>query len=565
MVKKILYLLSLFIFLEAQAFAEVIASVDKNPVVANESFVLTITADDDIESNALDTSALLKDFIVGRTSVSSQTSMVNFKTSHLTKWTTVLIAKHEGSYTIPSFSIDGQTTQPITIKVVSATNASVDSQQDIFITNDISAKEIFVQQQITLTVKLHFSSELKRGSLTEPSLTGANIVQIGKDIENETLINGRRYRVIERTYAISPQQSGDFVIKSPLFSGEIMQPSTRRSNFLSFAETKPVSIIGEEIAISVKPIPTNYQGIWLPSELIALHQEWQPEAREFKVGEPITRVITLTAAGLSKEQLPLIDMEVPNGLKVYPDQAELHTGINNNRLVSQKVRNFAIVASKPGNYLLPEITIPWWNTQTNRIEHAKIPAEQIIIAPNAEIPQNNIPVDSMVNKTSEPSAQTTVSPTQVTIEKAPWLQWLFLGLWIFTCFAWWFSARKQSTNDPFNQSSRQQGSGKETNAYLALLAANKKNDATTTLSLIVPWYNQLTQQSNTPQSATLSEVCQQINNPAFEQAITELQQACYGKSPAQWDSKKLLNLIQDINKNVTSSKKTTHTSFSLNP
>ena len=98
-----------------------------------------------------------------------------------------------------------------------------------------------------------------------------------------------------------------------------------------------------------------------------MHQEWQPEPAQFKVGEPITRTITLTAAGLSEEQLPEITMTMPQGLKVYPDQAELHTGLNNERLVSQKVVNFAIVASKAGEYQLPEITINWWNTITNKV------------------------------------------------------------------------------------------------------------------------------------------------------------------------------------------------------
>ncbi|MGB1199087.1 MAG: BatD family protein [Thalassotalea sp.] len=557
MVKQIFCLVILLVCLQAQALAEVVASVDKNPVIVNESFVLTVTANDDVDTNALDTSALLSDFIVGRTSVSSQTSMVNFKTSRLTTWTTVLIAKKAGNYTIPSFSIDGKNTQPISVNVILASDSKASAQQDIFITNDISTKEVFVQQQLTLTVKLHFSSELKRGSLTEPELAGANIAQIGKDIENETIINGRRYRVIERTYAISPQQSGDFVITSPLFSGEIMKPSTRRSNFLSFAETKPVSVIGEEIAISVKPIPTDYQGVWLPSELIAIHQEWQPKPKNFKVGEPITRVITLTAAGLSKEQLPLIEMEMPTGLKVYPDQAELHTGINNNRLVSQKVRNFAIVASKSGEYLLPEITIPWWNTQTNRMEYATIAAETITIAPNADIvetpqavtaiPQASVPAEKPVE---------TTAPTQVIIEKTSWLQWLFLGLWLLTCLAWWLSAKRKPSIHNTNKTAQ-----KSTDAYLTLLAACKKNELTNIMALIVPWYRQLTAQ----QVATLSDVCQHVNDPAFEREIAELQHACYGKSPSAWQSEQLLKLIQAINKQPPSHKNNEQTTFSLNP
>ena len=66
-------------------------------------------------------------------------------------------------------------------------------------------------------------------------------------------------------------------------------------------------MVGEDIKLNVKPIPIDYQGQWLPSELLSLHQEWQPSPDEFKVGEPITRTITLTVAGLSEEQLPEIN------------------------------------------------------------------------------------------------------------------------------------------------------------------------------------------------------------------------------------------------------------------
>jgi len=369
-VRVIICLLAILLSLNSYALTKVSATVDKNPIVVNESLILTVIADDDIDSNALDTSPLLSDFMVGRTSVSSQTSMINFKTTRTTTWTTVLIARKPGEFVIPAFDVNGVKSQTIEIKALAADNATATSQQDLFITTQVSAREIYVQQQITLTVKLHFSAELKRGSLTEPTLAGANILQIGKDKESENIINGKRYRIIERIYAISPQQSGDVLLKSPVFSGEIIMPSSRRSNFLSFADSKPVSVIGDDISLTVKPIPTQIDGSWLPSELVALHQEWQPDPAQFKVGEPITRTITLTAAGLSESQLPEISMAVPQGLKVYPDQAELHTGLNNERLVSQKVANFAIVASQPGEYLLPDITIPWWNTVTNKAEIA---------------------------------------------------------------------------------------------------------------------------------------------------------------------------------------------------
>jgi hypothetical protein len=553
-VRIIISLLAISLSFHSYALTSVSASVDKNPVMINESLILTVTADDDIDRNALDTSALLTDFIVGRTSVNSQTSMVNFNTTRTTTWNTVLIPRQSGEIVIPRFEIDGVKTQAIKLNVLAADKSVTSAQQDLFITTQVSATELYVQQQITLTVKLHFAAELKRGSLTEPTLTGANILQIGKDKESENIINGKRYRIIERIYAISPQKSGDVILKSPIFSGEIMMPSTRRSNFLSFADTKPVSIIGDDIALTIKAIPTEITGAWLPSELLALHQEWQPEPSKFKVGEPITRTITLTAAGLSEEQLPEITMEVPQGLKVYPDQPELHTGLNNERLVSQKVINFAIVASQAGEYQLPEITIPWWNTVTNKAELAKIPGQKISVLPNTDI----IPVT-----TQQPPSVNLENPTapkvieKIVIQSDNFLQWLFLGLWLLTLLAWFISAKRTTRSVKTTKVS----DPKVNNAYLALLAACKKNNGELALANLLPWAQ--SQSSNSELLTTLDSIHSHFKDTALSNAIIELQKSYYGKNPSQWSGNNLIDAIQNVNKQ--SNVKLVNTELSLNP
>lgn len=532
-------LLAILLSFNSYALTNVSASVDKNPVIVNESVILTVTADDDVERNALDTSALLTDFIVGRTSVSSQTSMINFTTSRTTSWNTVLIPRKTGELTIPSFDVNGVKTQAIKLKVLAATDAPASSQQDLFITTEASATDIYVQQQITLTVKLHFAAELKRGSLTEPTLAGANILQVGKDKESENIINGKRYRIIERVYAISPQQSGDVTLKAPIFSGEIILPSTRRSNFLSFADTKPVSVVGDDIKLSVKAIPPQVTGAWLPSELLALHQEWQPLPKDFKVGEPITRSITLTAAGLSEEQLPEITMTVPQGLKVYPDQAELHTGLSNERLVSQKVVNFAIVASKAGDYQLPDISIAWWNTVTNKAEVATIPGEKITIKPNPDVataPSQQPPAITIERPTSTSPAVETVI-----VQQSNHLQWLFLALWLLTLSAWYISAKR-----PFNRNRHtSKASNKDHAPYLKLMAACKQNNGELALANILPWAQSLaTQQQYKKTLTTLDALHDYFANAEISKAIIELQQSYYGKNPNQWSGEILLKAIQ---------------------
>jgi hypothetical protein len=545
-VKVIISLLAILLSCHSYALTKVSASVDKNLTMANESLILTITADDDVNRNALDTSALLTDFIVGRTSVSSQTSMINFDTTRTTTWNTVLIPRNSGELVIPAFDINGFKTQVITINSLAANESATSNQQDLFITTQASATDLYVQQQITLTVKLHFAAELKRGSLSEPSLVSANILQIGKDKESESIIKGRRYRVIERVYAISPQKSGDMILKAPIFSGEIIIASARRSNFLSFADTKPVSVVGDDIALTVKAIPAQVNGLWLPSELFALQQEFQPAPRQFKVGEPITRTITLTAVGLSEEQLPEITMQVPQGLKVYPDQAKLHTGLNNERLVSQKVVNFAIVASKAGEYQLPKISIPWWNTVTNKAEIATIAGQKIIVLPNADIAPSTTQQPPRMNF-EKPSTTRVVE--SVIIQQNTFLQWLFLALWLLTLLTWYITAKR-----PFKpKQANSDTNTKVNNAHLAILAACKKNNGESALVCLLPWArSQLQQQSldnNQNQGlTTLDSLHDYFNDPALSNAIIELQQSYYGKNPSTWSGNKLNLAIKALNK-----------------
>lgn len=531
----------------AFALTSVNASVDKNPLTIKESIILTVVADDDVNANALDTSALLKNFIVGRTSVSTQTSMVNFKTSRITRWSTVLIARKAGKFIIPALNIENQLTQPIEITVLAANDKNAVKQPDIFITNEISSNNVYVQELLTLTVKLHFSAELKRGGLTEPTLIGANIVQVGKDQESEQIISGKRFRVIERLYAINPQESGEFSLLSPRFSGEIMMPSARRSNFLSFAETKPVSVVGDDIALTVRPIPVDYQGQWLPSEILALHQEWQPDLSQFKVGEPITRTITLTAAGLSKEQLPKFTIDVPRGLKVYPDQAERHSSLTKDRFVSQQVQNFAIVASRAGTYELPAITIPWFNTITNKVEQALIPAQQITVQANTDFPEEISPPTKETSVSNTPSADDVINQTKTTVVyQNSWLVWLFLTLWLLTCLAWLISImlrRNQQNNSTIEHVHKHHISN--SNAYATLTNACKNNNAQRVLIHLLPWVNTLIKEEQS--IVSIEDAIQVLKSDSFSQEIKNLQLCLYGKNETNWQGTSLLKLVQNIN------------------
>jgi hypothetical protein len=552
---------------QANALSNVTATIDKNPAMINESVLLTVTADDDINRNALDTSPLLGDFMVGQTSVSTQTNMVNFKTSRSTTWQVILVPRKTGKLLIPALTIEQINSDPIELIVVPK-NTSDNMQADIFITSELSHEQVYVQQLSTLTLKLHFAVELKSGNLSEPELTGATFEKVGKDKQSDSIINGKRYRVIEQTYAITPEESGDFTIAAPLFSGDVLQASQRRSSFLSFAQTKPVTIIGEVLTIKVLPIPENYpkDAPWLPTDILTLHQEWQATNDTFTVGEPITRTITLTAAGLSKAQLPKLTMPDVRGVKIYPDQAESNSTLNKNRLVSQKRQNFALVPSTAGQFTLPAMSVTWFNTLTNKVQQSSLPAKTILVEADESSTDIEQPTDFNSQSTTnindgyssgqaqQRSTTEGIVPPRINQDKS--LQWLFLGLWLFTSLAWLIQVMflrgiKQKTS--------QLSPIPSTNNHLPkLLAACKNNNAELALNEILPWLRKLISQTKaTVKIHNIAQATGYIEDQAFATALNDLQQHLYGKCAMQgapsWQGATLALAIEKVNKQFAQS------------
>ena len=155
------------------------ASVDKNPVIVDESFVLTVTFNDDVDSSAFQPQQLLSDFIVGRTSVSRQTSIVNGDLSKLTRFTTVLIARQQGDYTIPAIMMDGAQSQPITVEVLPAgSDTSSRSDKIAFIESTLDSQSVFLQQPFTYIVRLYLAADLNKGNLMPPKMEHAERMMV---------------------------------------------------------------------------------------------------------------------------------------------------------------------------------------------------------------------------------------------------------------------------------------------------------------------------------------------------------------------------------------------------
>jgi hypothetical protein len=556
-------LLMLTSMLRAQSI-EVSASVDKNPVMVDESFILSVVANGEVDRDAFDSSFLMKDFVVGRTSISSQTKMINFDTTRSTTWSTILIPKNQGRFTIPTFDIDGSLTKPIEVLVIPATANASSNGRDLFITTDVDVEQAYLQQQIRYTVKLHLGKDLQRGSLSSPTLENADIRQIGKDKEYNEFVDGRRYRIIERSFAIIAQQSGTFTIEGPLFEGEVIDNS--RQSFGFFNRSKAVNRVGPSQKITILPIPSNYDQHWLPSDFVQLDDEWQGNTREYIAGEPITRTITLTAIGVVEEQLPQITSIYPETVKTYPDQAETTTVEKDDSLIAQRKESIAIIPSQAGELIIPEVRIPWFNTLTQKTEFAVLAEKKLLILPAITQATTAIPISPSSQTAPEIKQQqpmpSTINNQSVSVPQYwIWLTASLLLLWIITLVLWWKHVSQLKTTTKSQSNSRVRNNQSEQVLWKSLEKALNKNASLDTQKYLPLWLGRYIQDKN----ASLEQSLKVINDHHLSEAVNTLLASRYSKNQSVWQSKELHQILRKMRKNGSIEKQTTHNLSPLYP
>jgi len=398
----------LLISVSSPAFSDVTtltATVDKNPILLDESVSLQITALGGADRDDIDFSILSQNFRISQPSVSQSTQIINFDRTTTTTWTLQLFPRSTGRFIIPSFTIDGKSSEAIQVTVLPLSEAARTQPREFFVTAEVDNAEVYLQQQVRYTVKIHLAGEIQRGSLSTPVLDGAVIEQLGDDKEYQELVNGVRYRIIERNFAILPQASGAFMIDGPVFQAEVLT-STRQS-FAYFNRSRSINRVAPAQTIIVLPIPENYQYTWLPSEQVQIAEEWQGDVEQMVQGEPITRTVTLTALGLIEEQLPNIEAQYHPDFKTYPEQPIKATVNQDNRLIAQLVQSTAIIPGQTGTFVLPEIRVPWFDVINKQTQFAVLPARSVrVVAPaqntstdNQEIGNNPV---SSINDITEP-------------------------------------------------------------------------------------------------------------------------------------------------------------------
>ncbi len=516
--------------LAAPARAAVVASIDRGDVELNESFTLDVTVDTAIDLEP-DVSALEEDFYIISRSELRNTTIINGRINRNRTWTYVLMAKEAGQFVIPPIAVGNEQSEPLSV-VISPVQDVLPGESDVYVVSEVDYPETYVQAQVLYRIKVYRAVATRQPRLSEPRITGVDVlVELAADERSyDSIIDGKNYNVVERVYALFPQESGELSIGPAVFEARVLRDGriTGRKVFKS----EPISI---EVSPIPAPPPDYPDAAWFPAKSVELAEEWSREPSNLAAGEPVTRRITVTAVGQLSTQLPVIEPAEPPGVKLYPDKPELRMTPAAAGIQAMRRDQYALIALDKGEIRLPAIELPWWNIQTGEWQVASLPAKSLSIAPSA---------DALPGPATVAAAAAEAGPGADPVQASPsfWRSVaLLLGAaWLGTLLLWW---RRRVPEEAGAETPRAASRRKLKAAYLrSAREAALRGDAGAVKSSLLEWAR-LEWPAKPPRS--LAGIAARVAEPLAGE-LRALCETSYGPGSRSWHGGGLAAALRSV-------------------
>ena len=525
-----LWLVLLGLLCAQTAVAELSATVDRREIAMGETLRLTLLGDAGEQPAEIDLTPLSRDWEILSRSSATNARFINGQNQVTRSLEMELAPLREGTLSIPSMTAGGRNTTPVSIRV---NPEPVVAPGDALVLFEASVESdtVYVQAETILTVTLQQAINLDGGEISAFDIPDAVIENLERR-SFQRRVGNRTWLVTELRYAVYPQKSGKLTIPAIGFSAREVQPGR---SLLGARLGRRLRLTSEPIEMSVKSVPAAFPGeVWLPARDLTLDENWSIDPEALAVGDSTTRTLTLVGRGLQGSQLPPLSsvqgaLNIPE-LRFYPDQEAIDQSELENGLQGRRVQSEALVARSGGAWALPEIRIPWWNTDTDRLEFAVIPARRVAV----EAAQ---PLNQSTSSTAAAGAIDTPSPS------APqWLWALSASGWLIAallaCLLWF----NRQPGQPLAHSSRSSSASPETirQSLVAVRRAIELQDAASLRGAILEW-GALHSGSTV---ASLQKLAS-ISSPPLAEKLLTLDEALYGKGDLAEAARGLIETLRE--------------------
>lgn len=422
------------------------ASVNQTTLSTNEVFNFKVVYMGTASRDDFDASVLNQDFTTGQVQYGTSRYSINGDTTIRTEWNVSLATNKTGNVVIPSFTVNGAKTQPISLHV--SKDPSTPNQDDLIEFQDsISKHTLYPKEMATLRTRLVVKADprgLQNTKIIPPTGDGLSITPIGEPKQYQKLVNGIEATIVDQNYQVTATEHGKHTLHPPRLTATLIDVSRATGA----RRIVPVNVYSGDIELNVLEKPASFSGVWLPTQSLKLQQGWQNSDGDMmdvssgkidaKVGQPITRILALVVKDVSAENLPELKIDYPKSVRVYAEKPKFGQDKQGNTVMTLKQ---VLMPKKSGSINLPAVNVPWWNSQTNKEETATVKGLTLatavdenapVQAPTSEITTASTNQAMTMDGKTTPPTNTLSTPTMVTAGYWPYLTALFAVLWLLT-------------------------------------------------------------------------------------------------------------------------------------
>ena len=328
---------------------------------------------------------------------SSRFELANGAFNASTDYNYILVPLKKQDIIIPAITVQSgnivRETEPLVIRVSSDKTQGHESERPLFATSSVDVQEPFVNQQIIYTLQLFQRIRIQGARMDPLEFDGFHAERLGKEREYNRMIKGKQYHVTEIRFALFPQRSGMLTIQPARLQCQVLSQRNRgRSPLDRFfddpffggrGELKTEFLSTEPIQVHVKPLPEPDN----PELVTPLVGEFSITTslsqQEIKVGDSATMSISIMGRG-NVHDIPEPTMPDIPDFKIYEDKPEIDLKMTPDGITGVKTFKKALVPTKPGEYKIPPVKLPFLDSNTGTYRMASGKSISINVLPGTE-------------------------------------------------------------------------------------------------------------------------------------------------------------------------------------
>ncbi|PMN26074.1 hypothetical protein BCT41_03340 [Vibrio splendidus] len=228
----------------------------------------------------------------------------------------------------------------------------------------ITPTKVSVNEQVILNIEVAtprwLTGGTRIGSIEIPNVIAKQRNQLATNYTER--VNGTTWSRQRWEVTLYPMTSGEFVIPTVPVRVQVSAPDG--SNVGGTLYTQPI-----KFEASLPSGLLDNESPWFSATEVDIEQQWQRSSENLKVGDAITRTVTIKAKDSLSVLLPdVLNNESTQQYQAYPQPNRLDDTQDRGNYRSSRIEETVYVIQQGGEFTLPEFSFQWWDSKNQRLE-----------------------------------------------------------------------------------------------------------------------------------------------------------------------------------------------------